>query len=220
MDKITNFQKKVEILENLPTVISEINEIKALASVEDPILSAEWSLIDRLVDNQFILNADEYGISRYEKMLKLKVPASDSLETRIFRVLSLYQSKAPYTFKVLDSILKDLLGEGKYTLERNVETKVLTVRLELVIAQQISILRDTLERIVPANMILELLLRYNTWRYISQFRWGQLTEYTWRQVKEDELNPPPYVIPDSLADFTHLVLEDSTHQELQARKQG
>lgn len=179
--------KEVDILGYLPPILLEIKELKAIAGVENPILESLWRMIDATLNNQFIITADEEGISRYEKMLGLQVSDSDTLETRIFRVLARYQEQAPYTYRTLRLILDSLLGVGNYTMERNVAEKWLTVKIELIVKRQFEAVEETLERMVPQNMILTVELRFNQWGKIKQKTWGELLSKTWREVKEEVL---------------------------------
>lgn len=179
--------RDVNILGYLPTILLEIKELKAIAGVENPILESLWRMIDATLNNQFIITADEEGINRYEKMLGLQVSDSDTLETRIFRVLARYQEQAPYTYRTLRLILDSLLGAGNYTMERNVEEKWLVVKIELTVKRQFEAVEDTLERMVPQNMILTVELRFNQWSKIKLKTWGELLSKTWRDVKEEVL---------------------------------
>lgn len=179
--------RKVEILNYLPPILIEIRELKAIAGVENPILESLWRKIAATLNNQFILTADEEGINRYEKMLGLQVSDSDTLETRIFRVLARYQEQAPYTYRTLKLILDSLLGEENYTMELNAAEKWLAVKIELTVKRQFEAVEETLERMVPQNMILTVELRFNQWSKIKQKTWGELLSKTWREVKEEVL---------------------------------
>lgn len=177
----------VNIIDYLPLVLQDVDEIKAINAVENEILIKEWLLADRQLDNQFVTTTDEKGIARYEKMLKLKVSDTDTLETRIFKVLARYQEQAPYTWRVLENILDSLLGKGRYVMERDISNKVLTVKIELTVVRQFDAVAELLERITPQNMIINIELRYNQWNKVLPFTWGQLQTKTWHDVKEEVL---------------------------------
>lgn len=176
--------RNVIIIDYLIEPLKGIKEIQAVNDVENPILNAEWGLYEHQLNNQFVVSTDEYGISRYEKMLKIKVSDTDTLETRIFNVLTKYQEEGPFTWKKLQMILDSMLGVGNYTLERDVANKILNVKLQLTISRQYEILSEFLERVTPQNMILNIQLRYNTWEQIKPFTWGELLSKTWGEVKE------------------------------------
>lgn len=179
--------REVNILDYLPPILLEIKELKAIAGVENPILESLWRKIAATLDNQFVITADEEGISRYERMLGLQVSDSDTLETRIFRVLARYQEQAPYTYRQLKIILDSLLGPDNYVMERNVAEKWLTVKIELTVKRQFEAVEETLERMVPQNMILTVELRYNQHSTLARFTHAQLAAYTHLQLREEVL---------------------------------
>lgn len=177
--------REVDFLGYLPQIFKQVEEIQAIAYVETPILEKLWQAIEDILNDQFIVTATDSGLSRQEKMLKLNVPATDTIETRRFRLLSRYQEQAPYTNKVLKQLLDSLLGEGKYYYERNVAEKWLTVKLELTVKGQFEAVDLMLERITPQNMILTVELRYNQYSKLAQYTHAQLAAFTHHQLRED-----------------------------------
>lgn len=177
--------RDVDILGYLPPILLEIKELKVIAGVENPILESLWQIIEDTLNNQFIITANEVGISRYEKMLGLQVSDSDTLETRIFRVLARYQEQAPYTYRTLRQVLDSLLGAGNYTMERKVNEKWLTVKIELTVRRQFEVVTETLERMVPQNMILRVELRYNQHSTLGRYTHAQLASFTHQQIREE-----------------------------------
>lgn len=178
---------KVNYIEQLPPVLHDIVEIKAIVGAEEKLLESIWQATYQSIDNNFVNTADHNGLKRFEKILNLKVPETDDLDTRRLRILARLQEQAPYTWKVLKNILNSLLGENNYVLERNVSNKVLTVKLELTIKRQFDILVETLERIVPVDMILDITLRYNMHNILSKYTHQQLSIFTHQQLREDVL---------------------------------
>ncbi|NLY80446.1 MAG: DUF2313 domain-containing protein [Lysinibacillus sp.] len=182
--------REVDILNYLPPVLKEIKELVEIAYVENPIINALWQEIEKALNNQFVLtvNEDKNGAARYEKMLKLKVPATDTIETRRFRILSRYQEQAPYTYTVLKQILDSLLGEEHYEMTRNVAEKWLKVKLELTVRGQFEAVELLLERITPQNMILTVELRYNQHMTVGKLTHGQMRAFTHRGLREEVLS--------------------------------
>lgn len=177
--------RRKDIVDYLPPVLREVDEIKAINAVENEIIKGEWLLTGEQLDNQFVVTTNEDGISRYEKMLKLKVADTDTLETRVFKVLARYQEQAPYTWRVMKNIMDSLLGEGRYVMERDIIDKNLSVKLELTVGRQFDVVSELLERVTPQNMTLSIELRYNTWNKVKTKTWGELKELTWHDIKEE-----------------------------------
>lgn len=179
--------REVDIIGYLPSVLHEIKEIIAIANVEEPILETLWEQIENTLNNQFVLTANEEGLSRYEKMLKFQAGESESIETRRFRILTRYQEQPPYSYKVLKQLLDSLLGEGQYLLERNVAEKWIKVRLELTVKRQFEAVEVMLERITPQNMLLTIELRYNQHVLLKKYTHAQLKAFTHKQMREEVL---------------------------------
>ncbi|MEH7522023.1 putative phage tail protein [Bacillus sp. JJ1503] len=180
--------REVDILSYLPPVLHEIKELVEIANVENKLLEATWQAIEDSFNNRFIMLATEEGLARREKMLKIKVPATDSIETRRFRLLTRYQEQAPYTNRVLKQLLDSLLGEGQYELKRDVAAKTINVKIELTVKGQFDAVVVMLERITPQNMILTVELRFNQNSKLANYTHAQLAAFTHRHLREEVLN--------------------------------
>ncbi|WP_445477975.1 putative phage tail protein [Lysinibacillus irui] len=177
--------REVDIISYLPPILHEVKEIIAIASVEKPVLDGLWQQIEETLNNQFVITANEIGANRYEKMLKLNVPETDTIETRRFRILTRYQEQAPYTNRVLKQLLDSLLGEGQYELKRDVVAKTLSVKIELTAKGMFDAVVLMLERITPQNMVLTVQLRYNQHSTLTCFTHAQLAGFTHKQLREE-----------------------------------
>lgn len=180
--------REVDIIGYLPTTLHEIKEIVAIANIEKPVLEALWQEIENTLNNQFVVSTNEQGADRYEKMLKLNVPATDTIETRRFRILTRYQEQAPYTYRVLKQLLDSLLGEGQYELKRDVAAKTLSVKIELTVKGMFDAVVIMLERITPQNMALTVQLRYNQHSTLKRYTHAQLAAFTHKQLREEVMS--------------------------------
>ncbi|MEK5070245.1 putative phage tail protein [Sporosarcina sp. FSL K6-1508] len=182
--------REVDLISYLPSVLEEIKELVEIANVENPIINALWKEIENALNNQFVLtvNEDKNGATRYEKMLELKIPATDTIETRRFRILTRYQEQVPYSYKVLKQLLNSLLGENHYDLERNVAEKWLDVKIELTVKGQFDTVQLLLERITPQNMLLTVGLRYNQHIFFTKYTHGQMRSLTHDLLRSEVLN--------------------------------
>ncbi|MBD8521790.1 putative phage tail protein [Lysinibacillus fusiformis] len=175
--------REVDVVQYWPPVLIDIKEMLAMAKVENPVLSALWSLIEQTLDDQFVVITSENGATHYEKMLNIHPADNDSLETRRFRILTRYQEQAPYTEEVLIRLLNSLLGNGSYELTINKVEKTLDVKLELTIRGMFDAAKDLLERIVPQNMILTVRLRYIQHSVLRDHRHVDLKQVTHDQIR-------------------------------------
>ena len=72
----------------LPPFMQKYKEPVAAMKAEEPEFQIVWKAVDRILYNHFISTADEYGISRFEKMLGIYPSSEDTLESRRSRVQS------------------------------------------------------------------------------------------------------------------------------------
>lgn len=92
--------REVDLVSYLPPFMQSYKEPVAALEAENPEFSLMWSATDRCLRNRFISTADEYGISQFEKMLKIYPTADDTLESRRSRVQSKWFNTIPYTWKL------------------------------------------------------------------------------------------------------------------------
>ena len=78
----------VNLLSYLPDFMQEYREIRRIMESEEPEFKILWNLFKKVFNNQFIQYCDEDGISKFEEMLGLHRYENDTLEIRIFRVLT------------------------------------------------------------------------------------------------------------------------------------
>ena len=102
--------REVDLVSYIPMFIAEYKETNATLRAENPEFRAAWKAADRVLYNEFIATADEYGISRFEKLMQILPYDGDTLETRRLRVQSRWFSMLPYTWRMLLQKLTILCG--------------------------------------------------------------------------------------------------------------
>jgi len=178
---------------HIPDNLSNILELKAICQAYDS--EAEIIKSFGLADfnSLFII---PYGTNpgatidvceTWEDMLNIIPKANDTLSGRQFRIWTKLYNTLPYTKFRLIQVLDSVMGAGNYTYIDNVETKTLTVRLYLGIKDKVDAITDMLDDMIPANMILDVDLKYNTWQVVSNFTWDELLSYAWFDIKESVL---------------------------------
>ena len=58
-----------QIIDYLPYVLRDVVEYRQLMEAEQPELAALWAAQDKVLADQYIVTATEYGISRWEAIL-------------------------------------------------------------------------------------------------------------------------------------------------------
>ena len=142
----------VNLLSYLPQFMQEYREIRNIMASEEPELRLLWELLKKVFNNQFIQYCDEDGISKFEEMLGLHRYENDTLETRIFRVLTYWNDQIPYTWRVLVNRMDQLCGAGNYELRPNFNVYELGITTKFDDAKKYDELNNMLKTILPANL--------------------------------------------------------------------
>lgn len=93
--------REVNLVSYLPSFLTEFKENIALLNAENPEFDFLWESFDRILKNEYIGTADEYGLSRFEDIVGIKPLPDDTLESRRSRVLSRWFNHIPLTLKGL-----------------------------------------------------------------------------------------------------------------------
>ena len=142
-----------KLIDYLPEVIAEVKDYQELMKTEQIEIENLWQKAHQALDNQFIESTDENGIARYELMLNISPKETDELELRQFRVLSRYNEQLPYTYVKMLEQLKAICGDQGVKADLNGLS--LAVKVELTAKGKVDEVKDLLERMIPANVIVE-----------------------------------------------------------------
>ena len=175
-----------KLIDYLPTFEKNIKEFDViLTKAEDPEMLSAWNSANDLMNDQFIADATENGVSRMEKILKIIPKATETLDSRKFTLLTRMSEQPPFTITALERQLKTLCGEGNYEVTRNVADKILHVRIALVARSNFNDVALLLERIVPANMVIDLSLKYKQHEAITKYTHEELQKFTHEQLRNE-----------------------------------
>lgn len=178
------------LIEYLPEFLRDIREYKAiLTDGVQPEVIKLFQAVEDAMNDQFVTDATENGVSRWEKMLKIIPKATHSLDDRKFAILTKMNEQLPYTMTSLKQSLSTLCGEDGYSVEVDDVNYVLIVRVALTAENNYDEVSKLLERVVPANMIIDLSLMYNQHKFFNSYSHDQLSGYTHEQLKREEIDP-------------------------------
>lgn len=149
--------RKVQIEKYWPLIVKNIEEFGQIAVAENEEFNRITKCIYDALSDCFILEATEYGVSRWEKMLGI-VPAKDyTLDDRKATILSYLSVKIPYTIPVLRQMLTAVLGDGNFEMSLDNDTQTLTIGFGLsTIHSKIDAVKSLIERVLPQNLAVEL----------------------------------------------------------------
>lgn len=135
-----------------PAFYEGVREFKLLADIEDDMMNQIRLEIDQAHKNNYILTADEYAISLYERQLEIISNHREDLEFRRHRVLNRIQMQAPFTLKFLKEKLDVVIGEGKYVLTMDYDNYTMYLELSFNDANWFKEASLTVNSIKPANI--------------------------------------------------------------------
>jgi hypothetical protein len=177
----------VDVLQYLPPIIAEYNEIQKIAEAENPEFQLALEKMAEVNLNLYLMTAGETGLARWEQMLVIVPFPDDNFETRRMKILTRANETLPYTKRTLEILLNVICGEGGYDVELQNEIYTLNIKVALASKRSVSHLRDTLPRIIPANIILIIEQMYNTWGSVTSRTWDSVKNLTWRELREEVL---------------------------------
>lgn len=173
------------MLDYLPDALRPYRELRAMAAGWQVLFDGLWRAADQALDDQFVTTAGEYGLSRWESMLGIRVKGTESLDKRRARVLSRLLEQLPFTMRGLLVQLETLCGGDGFTVELREGNNVLYVRCPLALKQYREDARGLLERIVPAALRIDFDLERNTHSKLAAFTHRELAQYTHHNLEEE-----------------------------------
>jgi hypothetical protein len=174
-----------KMLDYLPEIMKEYSEFIQLANAEQKTKEQLWEDIYKMFAEGFVSTETVIGAKRWEKTLGLTPKDTDSIEIRNFRIRARLLRDLPYTYRTLKKMLAAICGENGYTIDMDVDNYSIVVRVALGSKQFKDEVDVLLDAVVPAHIILDIDLRYNTHRMVHDTGLSnrQLQQYTNAQIK-------------------------------------
>lgn len=144
--------KEVHLLKYWMPLIRNLKEFKGIAKSEEPELRAILEAIDSTLNNMFLETADEYGISRFESMMRIIPEEESNLETRRFKVITLWNDCIPFTRFELYKRLVSICGYGEFELIERYSDYLLEVYTHLEVSGAFDAVLSTLNELLPCNI--------------------------------------------------------------------
>ena len=151
-----NDEYEVELLQKLPRYHRNIYEFQQISKADTPELKLLLKHIDTILSNWFIDTADDYGISRLEKIAGIIPDSSVDLEIRKFNLLLKMSEKLPYTDETLEERLTCLCGAGNYSVFRDYDNYFLSILTTLEDGNTFDSIIEALDKMIPCNLVLEV----------------------------------------------------------------
>lgn len=177
-----------ELIHYLPPYMREYKEIKALMAGEQTGAEYAWNAADSVLQNQFVHDAQELGIRRYEQIYSIAPRGTDTLEERKFRVIAVMNQELPYTLRNLRSVLDTLCGYENYAVELRAKDYHIEVKLALVSKTSYGDCESAILKMIPANLTYHIQIMYNAHGVFRSFTHEKLSRYTHDQLRNEVLS--------------------------------
>lgn len=170
----------MKIINYYPEFLANIREYKQLGATEDAELTKLWEILDKIRSELYINTAENVGLERWESILGI-VNTSDDVAFRRFRIFSRLNS----TNLTLNQRLSDIVGTDNYKIDYYFKEYRLKVSLTLDTKEYEKEVKRMLDEVVPANLLIDFGLLYNTHEILGRFTHEQLSKYTHQKLRED-----------------------------------
>lgn len=184
--------RSINLINRLPPKLQDKKEYIQICQTQDKEFVFLWNKIDDCLKDQYLHELTLYGVKRWEKIMKITPKSSETLEDRRFRIINRFLNKLPYTMNSLKQILNTLCGENGYTIDYDIPTFTLKIRLELTVKHQLEEVKRTLYNIIPTNIVQDIDLRYNQYEMVGNYTYDYLSKFTFQQIREEALNEGNY----------------------------
>jgi hypothetical protein len=174
-----------KLIDYLPHFMQTYREMATIMETEQTEIDRLWLEAENALVDQFILEATENGVKRWESMLGISSKDTDSLDERKFRILTKLNQELPYTLRKLEQALSNLCGKGNYSVEIKAAEYHVEVKLALANENNYQEVEKLLTKMVPANMTQYIQIMYNRHSIWMVYTHSQLAAYTHQKLKSE-----------------------------------
>lgn len=148
--------REVDLVSYLPPFVANYKETNLTLTAENPEFVLVWKAADRVLKNEFIATADEYGIGRFEKILHIFPSANDTLEIRRARVQTKWFTVLPYTWRMFVQKIAEICRSDWLVSYTEKGDYMICLEACIELQWQIEGLIDVAEGMLPCNMGLRI----------------------------------------------------------------
>ncbi|WP_363472739.1 putative phage tail protein [Companilactobacillus musae] len=152
----------VKLQDYLPDYYDNVYEMQELVAAEQVDFSNFDDLILRTLLNQFVIQADEDGISIYEDQLGINPNPNDSLDTRRYNVLMYLLPPKPITLRYFNELLHTLNVPASIDVEYAIRNVIAKAKRSEISNDQIKRLKYLLNVYLPANLTFQIITTAET----------------------------------------------------------
>ena len=157
--------QKMTLIDQLPTYFRPVLEFQQLMIAHGWAYDLAESTAGLVLNNFFVQTCDEDTIEQYEALFGLVHEAGDSMDYRRQRILSIFQTVAPFDINYLNDRLKELFGDD-YEMTVSPTINRLVIKLTSERYGAVSLLYNLLLDVVPAHI--EIISNRQVTNYINR----------------------------------------------------
>lgn len=177
-----------KLIHYLPLFMQEYVEMQNIMETEQVEVDRLWLEVENALADQFVMEATETGIVRWERMLGISPKDTDNLDERRFRILAYMNQELPYTLRKLEQTLTNLCGVDGYSINMNSAEYTIEVKIGVANISNYNEVERILNKMIPANMIPSISIKYNAHTLLTQFTHAQLSTYTHEELRNEVFN--------------------------------
>lgn len=141
-----------KLIDYLPYVVQDFKEFQGITNGEQPEFELVWDSYEKVFRNQFIDTMDNYGLSRWEAMLKITPKGTDTLDTRRARIKTQLNNFIPYPIRVFIRMLTAIANGEPFTVTIEPGSYLMEIETEWGASGQVEGLEYLIENILPCNI--------------------------------------------------------------------
>lgn len=180
-------KRDVNLINYLPTHLSNIEEFKQMCKALDKELNLLWDELEG-----FTLDIDMYTMSermceKWERFFNIKDSSLKTLDARRQLIRGYFSSQLPYTEGKLKSILDSMCGENGYELDVSITNQEVTIGIKLSQAFTEDNVRTVVRKMAPSHMQVTVKVLYNRWKQFTSKTWKEMSAYTWEDMRSNTI---------------------------------
>lgn len=181
------YKQEKKLIEVMPQNLQQVREFGKICELEQPLFDDAWAALDKVKAEQFVYACSEYGLERREKLLKIIPRQEADREERIRAVLFRLNEQLPFTKAKVAELLETVSDEDGCEMLLDYDSQELQVLVDLHYKEAERLIREVLDRTLPAAILWDILLDYNKYGDLAVYTHEQLAEKTHYQIREEVL---------------------------------
>lgn len=177
----------MDLIELLPGRLLNSKEVLDFENAINSIMIMAENEKDELF-KQFNLETATWSLDIWEKQYGIKTDITKDYDLRRSRIKSKMRGTGTTTVEMIKNVAESFVNGLVEIVEHNEQYKFDIKMMSVIgIPPNMEDLKDAIEELKPAHLAYEIILKYNTWGMASKFKWGDLANRTWGQVREEAL---------------------------------